>query len=55
VAYAASNQKNLHRYLAKFDFRYTRRAATGFNETNRLRTALRCIIGKQLICENTGI
>lgn len=41
-------EKHLHRYLAEFDFRYTHRERTGFNDAARSEAALRGIAGKRL-------
>ena len=41
-------EHHLHRYLAEFDFRYTNRVATGFDDTERAEKALRGIVGKRL-------
>lgn len=41
-------KKHLHRYLAEFDFRYTNRVATGFNDTDRADAMIRGIVGKRL-------
>ena len=41
-------EKHLHRYLAEFDFRYTNRIATGFNDDDRADAMLRGIVGKRL-------
>lgn len=39
---------HLHRYLAEFDFRYSFRAASGFNDTDRSHETLKGIVGKRL-------
>ncbi|HEY0113073.1 MAG TPA: IS1595 family transposase [Allosphingosinicella sp.] len=41
-------KKHLHRYLAEFDFRYTNREATGFNDLARADTLLKGIVGRRL-------
>lgn len=41
-------EHHLHRYLAEFDFRYTHRDRTGFNDGARSEQALRSIVGKRL-------
>jgi len=41
-------KKHLHLYLAEFDFRYTHRAAIGFNDTDRSVQAMKGIVGKRL-------
>jgi ISXO2 transposase-like protein len=42
-------EKHLHRYLAEFEFRYSRRIATGCNDEDRANKLLCGIIGKRLI------
>lgn len=46
--YQFCSEKHLHRYLAEFDFRYSNRAATGCNDTDRADRLLRGIVGKRL-------
>ncbi len=46
--YQHCSKKHLHRYLAEFDFRYTNRAALGFNDSDRTQTAIKGIVGKRL-------
>ena len=46
--YQHCQEKNLHRYLSEFDFRYNYRAANGFNDRNRAIEALKGISGKRL-------
>ena len=46
--YQHCGEKHLHRYLAEFDFRYTNRAANGFNDGERNVEALKGIVGKRL-------
>lgn len=46
--YQHCGKKHLHRYLAEFDFRYSHRAANGFNDGERSHEALRGIVGKRL-------
>lgn len=41
-------EKHLHRYLSEFDFRYSYRIATGYNDTDRAALALKGIEGKRL-------
>ncbi len=41
-------KKHLHRYVAEFNFRYSNRAALGYNDENRADVLLRGIIGKRL-------
>ena len=47
-------KKHLHRYLAEFDFRYTNRAANGFNDTQRADALLGGIVGRRLTYQTTG-
>lgn len=46
--YQHCQKKHLHRYLAEFDFRYTHREATGFNDADRSVQAMKGIVGKRL-------
>jgi hypothetical protein len=48
-------EKHLHRYLAEFDFRYSNRAANGFNDGQRSLEALKGIVGKRLTYQRAGI
>jgi hypothetical protein len=41
-------EKNLHRYLAEFDFRFNYRASLGYNDTDRTIAAVRGGEGKRL-------
>lgn len=41
--------RHLHRYLAEFEFRYCHREATGFNDNDRSREALKGIVGKRIL------
>ena len=41
-------EQHLHRYLAEFEFRYTHREGTGFNDAARADQALKGIAGKRL-------
>lgn len=41
-------KKHLHRYVAEFEFRYTNREATGFNDAARSEAALKGLVGKRL-------
>ena len=41
-------KKHLHRYVAEFEFRYTHRERTGFNDAMRGEQALRGIVGKRV-------
>lgn len=47
-------KKHLHRYLAEFDFRYSNRAAVGFNDNERADEILKGVVGKRLTYERVG-
>jgi transposase-like protein len=51
--YQFCSEKHLHRYLAEFDFRYTNRAALGFNDSDRTDALVRGIVGKRLTYQTT--
>jgi hypothetical protein len=46
--YQHCGEKHLHRYLAEFDFRYNRRTALGFNDTERAAAIIKGAEGKRL-------
>ncbi len=46
--YQHCSEKHLHRYLAEFDFRYSHRIKTGYNDTARADRALLGVKGKRL-------
>ena len=46
--YQHCSEKNLHRYLAEFDFRYNRRLALGWNDEMRALAAVKGGAGKRL-------
>lgn len=46
--YQHCGEQHLHRYLAEFDFRYTHRIATGFDDNARAVKALEGVVGKRL-------
>lgn len=48
-------EKHLHRYLAEFDFRYTNRVATGFNDADRADAMLAGVVGKRLTYQTARI
>jgi transposase-like protein len=52
--YQHCSEKHLQRYLAEFDFRYSNRAANGFNDTERADELLKGVVGKRLTYETTG-
>lgn len=47
-------KKHLHRYLAEYDFRYSFREATGYNDGDRSTQALKGIIGRRLTYQRAG-
>ena len=47
-------EKHLHRYLAEFEFRYSKREATGCNDEDRANAMLRGIVGKRLTYQTIG-
>jgi transposase-like protein len=47
--YQHCGEKHLHRYLAEFDFRYNRRIALGFTDTERAQDVARGAAGKRLM------
>ena len=47
-------KKHLHRYVAEFEFRYTNRIATGFNDADRADAMLKGVVGKRLTYETTN-
>jgi len=53
--YQHCGKKHLHRYVAEFEFRYTHRERTGFNDAERSEQALLGIVGKRLTYSSTGI
>ncbi len=52
--YQHCQEKHLHRYLAEFEFRYSNREATGFDDTARADAMLKGAVGKRLTYETTG-
>ncbi|RUX48079.1 IS1595 family transposase [Mesorhizobium sp. M4A.F.Ca.ET.050.02.1.1] len=52
--YQHCGEAHLHRYLAEFDFRYNRRAALNFTDTERHDQLLAKIEGKRLTYRRTG-
>jgi transposase-like protein len=52
--YQHCQKKHLHRYLAEFDFRYSNRAALGYNDADRADALLSGIIGKRLTYQTVG-
>jgi transposase-like protein len=51
--YQHVSEAHLHRYLAEFDFRYSYRIRTGFDDMARMRKALAGIVGKRLTYRGT--
>jgi len=47
-------KKNLHRYLAEFDFRYNNRAKLGVNDVARTERLAKGIVGKRLTYRTAG-
>ena len=52
--YQHCKEKNLHRYLAEFDFRYNSRVALGYNDQDRTDLAIKGIVGKRLTYQTTS-
>ena len=52
--YQHCSSKHLHRYLAEFDFRYTKRAGNGFDDMTRTAELLKGIAGKRLTYRRTA-
>jgi len=46
--YQHCDEKNLHRYLAEFDFRHNTRTALGYNDADRADMMLQNVVGKRL-------
>jgi hypothetical protein len=44
--YQHCSERHLHRYLSKFDFRYSNRVRLGIDEVERTERALMGIVGK---------
>ena len=52
--YQHCGEQHLHRYLAEFDFRYSYRIRTGYDDTKRAERALLGVKGKRLTYETTA-
>jgi len=52
--YQHVSEAHLHRYLAEFDFRYSYRFRTGFDDRTRMDKALAGVVGKRLTYQATG-
>jgi len=48
-------ERHLHRYLAEYDFRYTHRIKTGYDDTQRANRVLAGVTGKRLTYRTTRI
>ena len=53
--YQHCHAKHLHRYVAEFNFRYSNRAALGYNDSDRADALLKGVIGKRLTYETIGV
>ena len=52
--YQHCGKQHLHRYVAEFEFRYTNRIATGFNDEDRANAMLKGVVGKRLTYQTVG-
>jgi transposase-like protein len=52
--YQWCSERHLHRYAAEYDFRYTNRQATGYNDTDRADLLLQGVVGKRLTYGRIG-
>jgi len=52
--YQHCSERHLHRYLAEFDFRYSHRIKTGYDDAARAECALLGVKGKRLTYETTA-
>ena len=52
--YQHCGEAHLHRYLAEFEFRYTHRIATGYDDGARTVAAMQGIVGKRLTYKSAG-
>jgi transposase-like protein len=52
--YQHCSERHLHRYLAEFDFRYSHRIKTGYDDTARAARALQGVKGKRLTYQTTS-
>jgi transposase-like protein len=52
--YFHMSEAHLHRYLAEFDFRYSYRIKTGYDDMARFERALAGIVGRRLTYRSTG-
>lgn len=51
--YQQCDKRHLHRYLAEFDFRYSKRQANGVSDAMRAEKLLSGIVGKRLTYQTT--
>ena len=51
--YQHCKKSHLHRYLAEFDFRYSKRIARGIDDTERAEKLLCGVVGKRLTYQTT--
>jgi transposase-like protein len=51
--YQHCKKSHLHRYLAEFDFRYSKRIANGIDDTQRAEKLLKGVVGKRLTYQTT--
>ncbi len=51
--YQHCKKQHLHRYLAEFDFRYSKRIARGIDDTERAEKLLSSVVGKRLTYQTT--
>jgi transposase-like protein len=51
--YQHCKKQHLHRYLAEFDFRYSKRIARGVDDTERADKLLKGVVGKRLTYQTT--
>jgi hypothetical protein len=52
--YQNVSEAHLNRYLAEFDFRYSYRIRTGYDDAARFKKVLAGIVGKRLTYRNAG-
>lgn len=52
--YQHCGKRHLHRYLAEFEFRYSNRVDTGYDDTTRANKLLAGVVGKRLTYQTTG-
>lgn len=52
--YQHCGKQHIHRYLAEFDFRYSKRVARGIDDTDRAEKLLEGVVGKRLTYQTTN-